>query len=136
MPDQVQNRKTRRAAAAIGKGKGIDETTPRYLADPKHPTLLPLEDRDLRTAEACQAIGCKKTRLFDLIAAGEVDSYLTGRCEKSPARRSSRGASASSPKLNLAQGRRTIMSYGAAGRPGLRRNCFVRRSSSGAEAVH
>jgi hypothetical protein len=40
--------------------------------------LLPLKDRGLRTAEACQAIGCKKTKLFDLIAAGEVDSYLDG----------------------------------------------------------
>ena len=44
--------------------------------------LLPLEDRDLRTAEACQAIGCKKTKLFDLIAAGEVDSYLDGTVRK------------------------------------------------------
>ena len=45
-------------------------------------TSLPLEDRDLRTAEACQAIGCKKTKLFDLIAAGEVDSYLDGTVRK------------------------------------------------------
>jgi hypothetical protein len=44
--------------------------------------LLPLEDRDLRTAEACQAIGCKKTKLFDLIAAGEVDSFLDGTVRK------------------------------------------------------
>jgi hypothetical protein len=45
-------------------------------------TSLPLEDRDLRTAEACQALGCKKTKLFDLIAAGEVDSYLDGPVRK------------------------------------------------------
>jgi hypothetical protein len=81
MSDQ-QNRKSRRAAAAIAQGKGIDETTPRYFADLKHPTLLPLEDRDLRPAEACQALGCKKTKLFDLIAAGEVDSYLDGPVRK------------------------------------------------------
>src|SRR6516225_9207993 len=45
-------------------------------------TSLPLEDRDLRTTEACQALGCKKTKLFDLIAAGEVDSYLDGTVRK------------------------------------------------------
>jgi hypothetical protein len=72
MSNQLQNRKARRAATAIAKGKGIDEATPRSIA------MLPLEDRDLRTAEACQALGCKKTKLFDLIAAGEVDSYLDG----------------------------------------------------------
>ena len=72
MSNQLQNRKARRAATAVAKGKGIDETTPRSVVD------LPLKDRDLRTAEACQALGCKKTKLFDLIAAGEVDSYLDG----------------------------------------------------------
>ena len=82
MSDQLQNRKARRAASAIAKGKGVDETTPRYFADPKHPVLLPLEDRDLRTGEACQALACKKTKLFDLIAAGEVDSYLDGPVRK------------------------------------------------------
>jgi len=45
-------------------------------------TSLPLEQRDLRTAEACQALACKKTKLFDLIAAGEVDSYLDGTVRK------------------------------------------------------
>src|SRR6516162_11828167 len=45
-------------------------------------TSLPLEDRDLRTAEACQALGCKETKLFDLIAAGEVDSFLDGTVRK------------------------------------------------------
>jgi hypothetical protein len=45
-------------------------------------TSLPLEDRDLRTAEACQALGCKKTKLFDLIATGEIDSYLDGPVRK------------------------------------------------------
>jgi hypothetical protein len=79
MSNQLQNRKARRAATAIAKGKGIDETTPRSI----HPAaLLPLEDRDLRTAEACQALGCKKTNLFKLIAAGEVDSYLDGTVRK------------------------------------------------------
>jgi hypothetical protein len=82
MPNQLQNRKARRAARAIAKDKGIDEATPRSIADPKHSALLPLEDRDLRTAEACQAIGCKKTKLFDLIAAGEVDSFLDGTVRK------------------------------------------------------
>ena len=44
--------------------------------------LLRLEDRDLRVAEACQALACKKTKLFDLINDGEVVSYLDGRVRK------------------------------------------------------
>jgi hypothetical protein len=80
MPNQPQNRKARRAAAALVKGKGIDTASPRSIADTL--ALLPLEDRDLRTGEACQALGCKKTKLFDLIAAGEVDSYLDGTVRK------------------------------------------------------
>jgi hypothetical protein len=84
MSNQLQNRKARRAATAIAKGKGIDETTPRSIsiADVKHPVLLPLEDRDLRTSEACLALGVGKTKLFDLIAAGEVESYLDGTVRK------------------------------------------------------
>jgi hypothetical protein len=52
------------------------------IASVEQPALLPLEERDLRTAQACQAIGCKKTKLFDLIADREVDSYLDGTVRK------------------------------------------------------
>jgi len=76
MSIQLQNRKARRAVTAVAKGKSINETTPRSLAD------LPLEDRDLRTAEACQALACKKTTLFRMIASGEIDSYLDGTVRK------------------------------------------------------
>ena len=80
--------------------------------------LLPLEDRDLRTAEACQAIGCKKTKLFDLIAAGEVDSYLDGTVRKIT------GASiVARRQRKLAQDRKTTMKNGAAENR-LRRNHF------------
>ncbi len=45
----------------------------------EQPALLPLEDRDLRVREACQAVACKKTKLFDLISTG---SYLDGPVRK------------------------------------------------------
>jgi hypothetical protein len=50
----------------------------------KSPTIKPAQSASgalpgaLRTRQAEREIGCKKTKLFELISSGEIDSYLDG----------------------------------------------------------
>jgi excisionase family DNA binding protein len=52
-------------------------------AQPRRPTRDPgPEPLAVSPREACRLMGCGVTRLYEVIAAGEIESYLDGRARR------------------------------------------------------